>query len=366
VSPRAVDDNLVAGRRADEWMRDAVSLTAGTRPHPNPRVGAIVLSADGTVVARSAHVGPGHPHAEAGALAAAGNAAAGGTLIVTLEPCSHQGRTPPCAPAVVASGVATVVAGTEDPDRRVAGSGFAVLAAAGIDVISGVASDAVVAADPGYFHHRRTGRPLVTLKLATTVDGQVAAADGSSRWITSPEARRDAHRVRAEADAVIIGAGTLRADDPVLTVRLPGFEGPQPMAVVVAGRNPLPAGAALYSRRPLIYRPERHGDEPAGSELVAVWSPEGADLKAVLDDLGRRGVLDLLVEGGPTLARSLLAADLVDRLIVYTGALLAGGSGRAPFSGSFPSMAAARPVVLESVSRIGPDLKAVYHLEERP
>jgi diaminohydroxyphosphoribosylaminopyrimidine deaminase / 5-amino-6-(5-phosphoribosylamino)uracil reductase len=364
VLPRAVDAKLVAGRRADEWIRDAVSLTAGTHPHPNPRVGCIVLSAGGDVLARSAHTGPGYSHAETAALSAAGGAAAGGTVIVTLEPCSHQGLTPPCAPAVIASGVTTVIAGPEDPDQRVAGNGFAMLRDAGIRVISGVATTDVIAADPGYFHHRRTGRPLVTLKYAATVDGQVAAADGSSRWITSPEAREDAHRLRAEADAVMIGAGTLRADDPMLTVRFPGYDGPQPLPVVVAGRRALPSGAALYQRRPLIYRPERHGDEPADAEVVAAWSPEGADLGAVLKDLGGRGILDLLVEGGPSLARSMLVAGLVDRLVVYTGALLAGGSGLAPFSGIFPTMAAARRLVLDDVTRVGPDLRVAYHLED--
>jgi diaminohydroxyphosphoribosylaminopyrimidine deaminase/5-amino-6-(5-phosphoribosylamino)uracil reductase len=345
-------------------MRDAVALTQGTHPHPNPRVGAIVLSADGEVLSRAAHTGPGSPHAEADALATAGRAAAGGYLIVTLEPCSHHGLTPPCVDTIIASGVASVIVGPVDPDDRVAGTGLAMLRAAGIDVVADVGVDDVIAADPGYFHHRRTGRPLVTLKYAATADGQIAAADGTSQWITGEEARADAHRVRAGSDAVMIGAGTLRADDPLLTVRYAGSADRQPMPVLIAGRRPLPESAALYARRPLIYRPGLGGDEPPGAEVVTAWSADGVDLAMVVKDLGDRGIVDLLVEGGPTLARSLLDAGLVDRLVVYVGARLAGGRGMSPFAGTFRSIDAARPLAIESVTALGPDVKIVYRLEE--
>lgn len=362
MSPRAVDDNLVAGRRADEWMRDALAETAGTHPHPNPRVGAIVLSADGKVIARAAHQGPGRPHAEADALDRAGTAAAGGTLVVTLEPCAHHGRTAPCADVVVESGLARVIVGAVDPDERVDGRGLRRIEEAGVELQAGVAAEAVVDADPAYFHHRRTGRPLITLKFAATADGQVAAADASSRWITGPAARTDAHRLRADSDAVVVGAGTLRSDDPLLTVRDVEHDGPQPTPVIVAGRRPLPADAAIYGRRPLIYRPERRGDEPEGAEVVAAWAPEGADLDAVVKDLGDRGLLAVLVEGGPTLARALLDADLVDRLVVYIGSVLGGGLGRSPIAGAFRTIGDARPLRLVAVTRLGDDVRLDYQV----
>ncbi|MGH8875215.1 MAG: bifunctional diaminohydroxyphosphoribosylaminopyrimidine deaminase/5-amino-6-(5-phosphoribosylamino)uracil reductase RibD, partial [Acidimicrobiia bacterium] len=226
-----------------ELMRRAIDLARPNRTHPNPRVGAVVVAPDGTVVGEGAHPGAGLPHAEALALAAAGDAAAGATLYVTLEPCGHHGRTPPCTETVVASGVRRVVVGVTDPDPRVAGAGLARLRATGLEVTVGVLEAEVEALDPAYFHHRRTGLPLVTLKAAITLDGQAAAQDGTSQWITGPEARADAHRLRAEADALMVGAGTLRVDDPLLTVRLDGYEGPQPVPVVVAGRRPLPASA---------------------------------------------------------------------------------------------------------------------------
>jgi diaminohydroxyphosphoribosylaminopyrimidine deaminase/5-amino-6-(5-phosphoribosylamino)uracil reductase len=340
-------------------MREAISLAAPTRPHPNPRVGALVLDAAGGVVARAAHLGPGHPHAEAAALGAAGSRARGGTLVVTLEPCDHTGRTPPCAATIVAAGVARVVVGAGDPDARVAGRGLERLHAAGLEVQSGVAAAEVEALDPAYFHHRRTGRPRVTLKAALTLDGQAAAADGTSRWITSPEARRDAHFLRAEADAVVVGSGTLAADDPHLTVRLPGYDGPQPRPVVVAGRRPLPAGARLWARHPVVLAPT---PVEADAEVAVCPGPDGVDLAAGLAALGGLGLLEVLVEGGPTLSGALLAADLVDRGVLYLGASLAGGVGRPALAGRFPTLASARKVEIVSAHRVGPDLRVEFLL----
>lgn len=354
---RRVDDNLVSKRRAEELMRQAVSLAAATNPHPNPRVGAIVLSPDGRVLSERAHSGPGAAHAEAEALEAAGAGARGGTLIVTLEPCTHHGHTPPCADAVVAARIAMVVVGATDPDERVSGAGIRRLSEAGIEVIAGVAAADVHAADPGYFHHRRTGRPQVTLKMAMTLDGQVAAADGTSQWITGRQARTDAHRLRANVDAVMIGAGTLRSDDPRLDVRLDGYAGSQPLPIVVAGSRPLPVEARLYARNPLVYSPTDQLAVPDGVEVVSIGAADAVDLELALKDLGARGIVDLLVEGGPTLAAALLHRGLADSIIVYVGSTLAGGAGAAPFAGVFSTIEAALPAQITNVQQLGADVR---------
>ena len=335
-------------------MAQAAAAAAPTRPHPNPRVGALVLDRAGSIVAQAAHEGPGLPHAERAALDTAAGRAAGGVLVVTLEPCVHHGRTPPCVDAIIAAGVAEVVVGAGDPDPRVAGRGIARLRTAGITVREGVAADVVEAMDPGYFHHRRTGRPLVTLKEALTVDGQAAAADGTSQWITGREARADAHRLRAAADAVVVGAGTVRADDPRLTVRLAGWDGPQPIPVVVAGSAPLPPDAAVFTRKALVYAP-RPLDVPA--EVVVLPGERGVDLAAMVRDLGERGMLDVLVEGGPTIAAAMLRAGLVDRAVVYLGALLAGGAGRGAFAGDFATLGDAVPVTVTGVRALDGDVR---------
>ena len=246
------------------------------------------------------------------ALAAAGARAQGATLYVTLEPCAHHGTTPPCAEAVISAGIARVVVAVEDPDARVAGEGIALLRSAGIEVLVGVGADAASAQLAPYLHHRRTGRPLVVLKTAASLDGRTAAPDGTSQWITGDAARLDAHRLRADSDAIIVGAGTVRADDPSLTVRLPADErGPddtEPLRVVL-GRAP--DDAAVHPCLELA-------GEPA----------------TILDELGRRGVLQVLIEGGPTVAHAFHTAGLVDRYVLYLApALFGGDDGRSMFSG---------------------------------
>jgi diaminohydroxyphosphoribosylaminopyrimidine deaminase/5-amino-6-(5-phosphoribosylamino)uracil reductase len=323
-------------------MAAAVEAAASVRlsTSPNPWVGAVVVSVDGALLGTGATSPPGGPHAEVHALAAAGDRAAGATLYVTLEPCSHHGRTPPCADAVVAAGVRRVVVGVTDPDPQVAGRGVARLRAAGIEVTVGVAAETVAEQLRPYLHHRRTGRPYVLLKLAATLDGRTAAPDASSRWITGPAARVDVHRLRAESDAVLVGAGTVRADDPALDVR-----DWRPAA-------PLPPGRTLDPLRVVL------GAVPAGARCLPALGMSGP-LPDVLDELGRSGVLQLLVEGGAGVAGAFHRAGLVDRYVVYLAPALLGGDDGVPLlrGPGAPTMAGAWRGRFASVERLGDDVR---------
>lgn len=308
-------------------MREADAARA--RTSPNPWVGAVVV-ADGRVVGAGATQQPGGHHAEVLALAAAGPTACGATLAVTLEPCAHTGRTPPCVERIIAAGISRVVVGIGDPDPLVDGAGIAALRRAGIAVRTDVLATEVAEQLRPYCHHRRTGRPYVVCKLAASVDGGTAAADGSSRWITGPHARADVHRLRAESDAVVVGAGTVRADDPELTVR--HVAGPDPLRVVVGSA---PTEARI---RPCLE-----------------WNGPLTDL---LDELGSRGVLQLLVEGGPTLARSFHDEDLVDRFVVYVAPALLGSGARPLLAG--PGAATIDDAwrgTFGDIARVGEDLR---------
>jgi diaminohydroxyphosphoribosylaminopyrimidine deaminase/5-amino-6-(5-phosphoribosylamino)uracil reductase len=346
--------------RADSQMMDEAIAAAGShRPHPNPRVGAVVVDSGGMIVGRGGHAGPGTPHAEALALNEAGSRAGGATLYVTLEPCVHHGRTPPCTEAIITAGITRVVVGVEDPDEQVGGRGIDALRQAGIATTVGVSADAARALDPGYFHHRTTGRPRVTLKAGLTLDGQVAATDETSRWITSTEARTDAHRLRSVSDAVLVGAGTVLADDPALTVRLDGFEGRQPLAVVVAGRRRLPVDSRVFARPVLVYAPTNHEDLEY-VEVIPTGSGGQVDLGRMLDSLGGHGVVDLLVEGGPTIAAAFWHEGLVDRGVFYLAGALAGGTGRSVFNRRFATVGDLSPVAITAVARVGPDLRVEF------
>lgn len=287
-------------------MATAIALASSvrTRTAPNPWVGALIVTGDGTEH-RGATEPPGGRHAEVvaldGARAASGAAAAtGATAFVTLEPCAHQGRTGPCATALVEAGVRRVVVAVTDPDPQVAGAGLARLRAEGITVEVGCRADEVAEQLAPYLHHRRTGRPLVVLKLASTLDGRTAAADGTSQWITGIGARTDAHRLRAESQAIVVGAATVAADDPSLTTRL--VDGPDPTRVVL-GRAP----------------------EDAKVRPCVEWTRDAGDLGDLLDHLGAEGVLQVLVEGGATVATSFHRAGLIDRYVLYLAPALAGG-----------------------------------------
>ncbi len=347
-------------------MRRAFELAAAHRTHPNPRVGAIVLDPDGEVIGEGSHVGPGHPHAEAVALNAAGPASRGGTVIVTLEPCTFQGRTPPCVGALVAAGVARVVVGAVDPDARVAGEGIASLRRHGITVDEGSLAAEAEALDPAYFHHRRTGRPRVTLKAALTLDGQLAASDRSSQWITGEAARDDGHRLRSLFDAVMVGAGTVISDDPQLDVRIPDYAGPQPRPIVLIGARDLPRASKIHQRQPLLVA-SRKLDDNAG---VIQVSP-GADGRPVLDEalraVGDEGYLDILVEGGAGLAAGLWSQGLVDRGVFYLAGRIAGGKGLGLFDGTWNTLEDSVEVDIVDVMKLGPDLRVEWVLaQSRP
>jgi len=313
-------------------------------------------------VGEGAHQGVGQPHAEVIALNEARDQARGSTLYVTLEPCSHQGETPPCAGTVVEAGVRKVVIGAIDPDQRVSGTGVSWLEEANIEVETGVLVEEAESVDPAYFHHRRTGLPLVTLKMAMTLDGSIAATDGSSQWITSEEARQDAHRLRATMDAVVVGAGTFRADDPLLTARVEGVQA-QPVPVVVAGRQSLPVDRRIWERSPLVISARSLG-VPSGEVMVVGGEDEWPDPVKSAQALADRGLLDVLLEGGPQLAGAWWRAGVVSRAVIYVGARMAGGSGMPPLEGDFATMAQSRAVNIKDVRMVGPDIRIEFILPE--
>ena len=322
-------------------MRAALALARRGlgRVAPNPAVGC-VIARDGKVLGRGWTQPGGRPHAETEALARAAAAAEGATAYVTLEPCSHHGKTPPCDQALIAAGIVRCVVALEDPDSRVAGRGLANLKAAGIAVELGLCRAEAEAVNAGYLLQRREGRPLVALKLATSLDGRIATASGESRWITGEAARARAHLLRARHDAVLVGAGTALADDPRLDVRLPGLETRGPLRVVLDGSLRLPlshdlvaqagarpsclvTGAEVAEARLAPYR-------AAGLEVLQVARDgEGRlALPEALRALGGLGLTRVLVEGGGTLAAGLLKAGLVDRLYWFRAAKVIGGDGR--------------------------------------
>ncbi|WP_127900861.1 bifunctional diaminohydroxyphosphoribosylaminopyrimidine deaminase/5-amino-6-(5-phosphoribosylamino)uracil reductase RibD [Solirhodobacter olei] len=357
-------------------MRHALGLGARGlgRTWPNPAVGCVLVK-DGRVVGRGWTQPGGRPHAEVVALAQAGTAARGATAYVTLEPCAHHGKTPPCAEALVAAGVARVVTALTDPDPRVAGGGHAILRAAGIAVTEGVEAEVARRAQIGFLTRITKGRPMLTLKLALSLDGRIATASGESRWITGPEARRAVHAMRLQHDAVMVGGGTARADDPMLNVRGMG-DVPQPVRLVASrGLNLSREGRLAASAREvplwLLHDPEAtepadaEGWEALGARLVPVGSAGGGlDPLATLRGLGAAGLTRVFCEGGGALAASLLGAGLVDRLVVFSAGLALGSEGR-PALGALPRgpLAEAPHFRLVDHRALGGDVMQVW---ERP
>lgn len=343
-------------------MRRAIALGASvrTRTSPNPWVGSVVVAADGSLAGEGATSPPGGAHAEATALAVAGERARDGTCYTTLEPCVTHGRTPPCTAAIVASGVRRVVVALVDPDDSVQGRGIAALEDAGIDVATDVLAEEAEESLKAFLVHRRTLRPYVVLKLAATLDGRIAAPDGSSRWITGEEARADVHRLRAESDAVLVGAGTIRADDPELTVRVGAAPGSPAAGPPSAGRvKPRSDGSATLPAE-LSRQPRRVvlGRAPAGARVHPALEVSG-DIRGVLDELARDGVLQLLVEGGSHVATEFHRLGAVDRYVVYVaGGFLGGDDGVPMFAGpGAPTMADIWRGRLAGVERLGNDVR---------
>lgn len=318
----------------------ALALSLGRRGQgscwPNPAVGCVIVK-DGRIVGRGWTQPGGRPHAESVALAQAGEAAGGATAYVSLEPCSHHGKTPPCSQALIDAGVARVVCALQDSDPRVSGQGFDMLRAAGIEVTTGVLSNDAARDHAGFLLRTEQGRPLVTLKLASSFDGRIATATGESKWITGPEARRAVHAMRARHDAVLVGAGTARADDPSLTVRDMGVER-QPVRVVVSRHLDLPLMSQLARTAKDVPVWLCHGPG-ADVERIKAWEGLGAklipcalhgvqiDAGDLLQQLGAEGLTRVFCEGGSALAASLLADDLVDELIGFTAGLAIGAEG---------------------------------------
>jgi len=341
----ATDSETAAMRRAV-----ALSASVGERTSPNPNVGAVVLDATGAVAGEGRHERAGGPHAEVVALAEAGEQARGGTVVVTLEPCAHTGRTPPCTAALLGAGVSRVVYAVADP-TAVAAGGAARLAAAGVEVEAGVLASEAATANERWLTTVRTQRPFVLWKVATTLDGKVAAPDGTSRWITSAESRRDVHRLRAECDTVVAGAGTVAADDPQLTVRdehgRPVAD--QPLRVVVDTHGRTSSGARVL-------------DDAAPTWVATAAElgkgPDGrVDLAALLAALWQRDRRLVLLEGGPTLAGSFLRAGLVDRVVAYLAPTLL-GDGLAPLAGTgVTTLGDGVPLDITDVARVGPDVR---------
>lgn len=301
------DQTATPAERELAAMRRALGLAAqGPLGDPNPRVGAVILDADGVVVGQGHHEGAGTPHAEVVALEQAGSAARGGTAVVTLEPCNHTGLTGPCAQALLAAGVVRVVFGQSDPNPQARG-GAQTLRRAGVTTLAGLLVDEAESLNPAWNFAFRHGRPRVTWKFAATLDGRSAAADGTSRWITGPEARADVHGMRAECDAILVGTGTVLADDPQLTVR--HSDGSllrrQPLRVV-AGRRTLPPSARVL-------------DHSAPTVLLADHDPA-----LILKALHEQEIHHVWLEGGPTLAAAFLRAGLVDEVVAYLAPALLG------------------------------------------
>ena len=355
--PTLWPQEIAALRRAT----DLADQGAGT-VLPNPVVGCVLLAAGGWTVGEGYHERAGGPHAEVAAIAAAGEWARGATAVVTLEPCNHTGRTGPCTEALLAAGVVRVVVAVRDPWRTAAG-GIERLRAAGVEVIEAAviesveARSAVAAAEDVnrvWLTTTRERRPFVTWKAGMTIDGRVAAADGTSRWITSAESRSDVHALRARVDTMMVGVGTVLADDPQLTVRDSSglVVGPQPLRVVVDSRGRTPAAARVL-------------DGAAGTWLATVGevgagSGGRVDLCAVLETLQQRGQRHVLLEGGPTLAAAFLDAGLVDEAVVYVAPTLLGAGRSALDGGAVLTLPDAHPAELRDVARLGPDVRLRY------
>jgi len=368
---------IKSATRDDALMQAALTLARRGlgRVWPNPAVGCVIVR-DGQVVGRGWTQPGGRPHAETEALHQAGAAAQGATAYVTLEPCNHHGRTPPCTDALIAAGVARVVVAIEDPDPRVEGRGLARLRDAGIAVELGLRASEAAELNAGFFLKITLGRPLVAVKMATSLDGRIATHTGQSQWITGHDARAYGHLLRAQHDAILIGSGTALADDPALTCRLAGLEQRSPVRVIVDSRLRTPLTSALVrgARQVPTWVLTR---EDAARDRIAAYRDAGVvvtpfpagddgslDLSAALKHLATAGITRLLVEGGGAVIAGLLRADLVDRLYHFRAALAIGGDGIAAIAGyGIDRLTQAARFVRDGVVSLGEDCLETYHIE---
>jgi diaminohydroxyphosphoribosylaminopyrimidine deaminase / 5-amino-6-(5-phosphoribosylamino)uracil reductase len=360
-----------------EAMARAITIAERVRRRtpPNPWVGCVLVR-NGQVVGEGASFAPGGAHAEAAALTAAADQARGATAYVTLEPCAHQGRTGPCATALIDAGVTRVVVALEDPDPHVQGRGIDTLRAASVTVDIGVGADAARRSLAPYLHHRRTGRAFAVAKLAVSVDGRTAARDGTARWITGAGARHDAHEQRADSQAVVVGAGTAISDQPSLTVRDVANPGPhRPLRVVLDARGRVDTTGPLFD--PALAPTLIVTTDAAPTDRVDAWqaagakvdvvnaAPDGVDLTETLTRLGGHGVLQALVEGGAILHGALWAAGLVDRLVVYVGATLLGADAHPALVWPGPPTISDAPhLTLTGVTALGDDVRLTYDRDD--
>ena len=352
---------LGSDRDADlAWSARALELArkADFRTSPNPMVGAVVLDKDGRLAGEGYHLGPGTPHAEEAALAEAGDRARGGTIFVSLEPCTHAHRDPSCADAVIASGAYRVVVSMPDPDARVRGSGIAALRAAGVRVEVGMHEDRARRLNEFYVKHRETGRPFVTAKFAMSLDGKIATRTGESRWITGDTARRHGHRLRHQHDAILVGINTVIADDPELTARLDGEDLRQPMRVVLDSQLKIRQSARVVGANTVIAttKPGRVGL----AEVLTLPATETGrvNLEDLMDELGKRNILSVLVEGGAEVHAALFEANLVDKVYAYVAPRLIGGhDAPGPLGGlGIERLDSAKTLDELDVTRLGNDL----------
>lgn len=336
---------------------------------PNPAVGCLIVR-DGRVVGRGWTQPGGRPHAETEALRRAGGLAAGATAYVTLEPCAHHGETPPCAGALIEAGVTRVVVASGDPDPRVDGQGTAILRDAGIAVLDGICDAEAAELNAGFVSRIVRGRPMVTLKAATSLDARIATASGNSKWITGEEARHRGHLLRATHDAILVGRGTVEQDDPLLTCRLPGLEQRSPVRVILDSQGRTLANAAMLAdavEPPVwVVTASDAGATGAlrhGAEAIAVPSgPDGGlDLAMVMTSLADRGITRLLIEGGGAVATSFLRGGFVDRLLWFRAPIVVGGDGLPLFGGmSIDRLTSAAKLVTRGWEQIGQDVLETY------
>jgi len=348
------------------YMARAVQLaTRGLyTAHPNPRVGCVIVH-DGKIVGEGWHERTGGPHAEVVALKDAGDAAKGATVYVTLEPCSHTGRTPPCADALVDAGVSRVVIGMQDPNPKVAGNGIERLQQAGIDTLVGIQENECRALNPGFIRRMEAGRPYVRLKLAISLDGRTAMVSGESKWITSEAARADVQRLRARSSAIVTGAGTVLADDPSLTVRTEKVA-QQPLRVIVDSHLSTPATAKIFHDGGETMVVTASEDAEAAEELVNAGAEviqfssanHGFNLEELMQLLAERECNEVLIEAGATLAGSALASGIVDELVVYVAPHVMGAVARGMFN--IPGLEAMEDRIeleVQDVRMVGPDIR---------